>query len=207
MRKMPDWWVWTGGWYQENGEENYYYNHPLTEDSVVLEVGSYRGKFAKNISERYHCTVIGYEPSSYSFAAALKETSGLERVMINNVGMGHCYEERILYDTHRDGANIFRDSSDDGKSPPETIQIVDVASVVRAIGDIDLFVINCEGCEFVVFERLIEEGLIGNLDRIMIQWHLAEDRDEAWQWRICDEIAKTHLMEWNLGAWELWRLR
>jgi FkbM family methyltransferase len=197
---MPPWWVWTGGWYECNGEKDYYFKHNLAPDSIVLEAGSYRGKFAAGIAERYDCRVEGYEPSTFSYRAALEKTAPYPKVKIHNLGLSDKDEERTLYDTHRDSSNLFTP----GEGWPETVKLLDVSKVVQDLGHVDLFSINCEGWEFYIFPRLFETESICLLGRIMIQWHSVVDDAFAHQVQIQSTLAKTHKMEWNLGAWELW---
>lgn len=200
ITKQP-WWVWTGGWYELNGEENYYFKHDyLTADSVVLEAGSYRGKFAAGIAERYGCRVEGYEPSFFSRAAALVETAKYPTVTIHPYGLSDREERRILYDTHRDSSNLFVGEQE----PSELVSLVDVAQVVHDLGHVDLFSINCEGWEFHIFPRLIDTGELRLVERMMIQWHAVVEDADARKMEIQSTFAKEYRMLWNLGAWEMW---
>lgn len=50
-----------GRWFSENGEvRRYQYN--LTPDSLVIDLGGFRGEFAATIHQRYNCRVEIYEP-------------------------------------------------------------------------------------------------------------------------------------------------
>ena len=49
-------------WVKDNGDETLRLDYKLTKNSVVFDIGGYRGDFAESIYEKYNCTVYVFEP-------------------------------------------------------------------------------------------------------------------------------------------------
>jgi len=195
----PDWYVWTGGWYENDGEESYYFSHDyLTPDSHVLEIGAYRGAFAKRVLTTYDCWYTGLEPAMTAYLVAVETLKPYPKAEVISMGASDKNEKATLYDVERDSANIFQGPGE------EIVSLGDIVDIVEAIGYVDLFVMNCEGLEFRILRRLLDSGLISQVDRLMLQWHDVMPYAFANWIQIESRMAKTHAMQWNLGAWELW---
>ena len=51
-------------WFRDKGDETLRLDYPLTQESIVFDLGGYHGDFAAAVYERYGCKV-------YLFSAAL----------------------------------------------------------------------------------------------------------------------------------------
>ena len=49
-------------WFSVNGDGTLRMNYSLNEDSVVVDLGGYRGQFTYDIYRRYKCNVHVFEP-------------------------------------------------------------------------------------------------------------------------------------------------
>jgi hypothetical protein len=49
-------------WYQCDRDEELRYAYPLTDDSLVIDLGGYKGQWASDIYARYNCRVFIFEP-------------------------------------------------------------------------------------------------------------------------------------------------
>jgi len=198
--KRPSWYMWTGGWYEMGGNENYYLKHDyLTPESLVLEVGTYHGEWAYNILSTYGCRYLGFELATKAYDAAVERLLPFENAEVMHFGVSDENGTAILYDTERDSANLFS-----GGGRQETVPLMDIAEIVDSVPYVDLFCMNCEGEEFKILRRLIESEEINSIDRMMLQWHSVIPYAFANWVQIESLLAETHTMEWNLGAWELW---
>lgn len=199
----PDWWVFTGDFWELKGDSTYCVTWPLKAKSVVVEVGSYRGVWLSWMLPRYNCHYWCIEPSPYSFKALEKVAAGHPKVHLCNFALWSEDEKGTLCDIERDGANLFG-----GQGPTAEVELVDAVRFFREnkIRKVDLLSVNIEGAEFILLPYLIRKGLIKRVKNLMIQWH-AEAREwkaELQVWKIRETLVPTHKMAWNLGAWECW---
>ena len=202
----PDWYVWTGGWYEEDGENNYYCNWPmLTPESVVVEAGGYEGAWAKRIADAYDPTIHSFEPAPRAHKMAVEKLAEYPKVHLHLYGLGATTETLPLGDSDRDGASFLK---------PEEWPFV--IAEKRCFGDvlkelgvkhIDLMAINIEGGEFELLPYITQARIITQIDRLMIQWHAPTAETVDVQMGIQGRMAETHRMVWNLGAWEAWEKR
>ena len=49
-------------WFADGGDDKFRYNYNLTEQSIVIDAGGYKGTFAKKIHDMYKCSIYVYEP-------------------------------------------------------------------------------------------------------------------------------------------------
>jgi FkbM family methyltransferase len=191
--EWPKWFVWTGGWYECNGEQKYYTNWPGL-DGVVFDVGSYEGAWAAAMISRYGYTVHGFEPASRAYAIAKQKNPNT-----HNYGLGATTRDGILYDVDRDGASFIPN-----KYRSEPAKIVDFNEACKQIGvdRIALMSLNIEGGEFELLPHILKSAVA--VERFMIQWHSVVPDYAEKQYTIQSALAETHKMDWNLGAWEAW---
>lgn len=197
----PAWWVWTGGWYESNGEGTYYVNWPLNPKSTVWDVGGYEGEWSRRIAKRYGCTIYTFEPSPRAYAVAVSNLKPFPQVVVCPFGLGASNRTVPLGDSNRDGASLV-------SSLPPIVQVpvADFVEVFRSfkVDTLDLMTVNIEGAEFELFPHILQSGLMSRIHRLMIQWHsIVPDYDHR-QFSIQEQLACTHKMIWNLGAWEAW---
>lgn len=199
----PDWYVWTGGWYEEDGDGQYYCNWPsLTPDSVVFEAGGYEGAWAKRIADAYDPIIHSFEPAPRAHKMAVDKLKEYPKVHLHLYGLGATNETLPLGDSDRDGASFLKPD----EQPSVMAQKRCFAEVMQElqVDHIDLFSINIEGGEYELLPYLTQAGIIRDIDRLMIQWHAPGPEEMTVQLGIQERIAETHRMVWNLGAWEAW---
>ena len=49
-------------WHKDNGDFSLRLNYPLFENSVVLDVGAYKGDWSWQIANKYNCHIYAFEP-------------------------------------------------------------------------------------------------------------------------------------------------
>ena len=197
----PSWYVWTGGWYENNGEANYYTNHPLNVDSIVFDVGGYEGEWTSRIIRKYNCTVYLFEPSTRAFQVAQKRLGIYTNVILCPFALGASTGILPLGDSNRDSASFLTTLSPIVQA--KKIDIVEVCKSFR-VDAIDLMSVNIEGGEFELLPHIISSGLVSSIRRFMIQWHSVVPDYDYRQFSIQEQLSLTHKMVWNLSAWEAW---
>lgn len=201
----PSWWVWTGGWYELNGENTYYINWPLTPESIVLDIGAYEGGTTLRFATRYKCKIYAFEPSPRAYQVAKERLKDLSTVTLLPYGLGVRDGTFPLGDSDRDGAS-FRKLIEKPIVQAEMREICK-ALITLGILDVDLAIINIEGSEYELMALIVKCKLVSYIKRFMIQWHFYTPEYQEQQLRIQTQLAQTHRMLWNLGAWEAWQIQ
>ena len=52
-------------WFADNGDKTLRLDYPLTSDSIVFDLGGYKGDWASSIYEKYKCNIYIFEPIPY----------------------------------------------------------------------------------------------------------------------------------------------
>ena len=176
-------------WYNADGDNTLRVDYPLTEDSIVWDVGGYKGEWAKKIYDRYKCDIVLFEPV-YKLH--------LPGITVRNYGLGG--SSRIEYvDKKNDATSLFYSGSDQ-------MVIWDVADVDFSF--IDLIKINIEGMEYELLNRLIELEQIKNLGDIQVQFHRFVPDADNLRSKITDTLKQTHIQTYCYDwVWENWKLK
>lgn len=210
---MPDWYRWDGGWYQVDGEHTKYFEWPIEKTDCILEIGAYEGRWVIEMVRRYECQGFAFEPSSRALRVARERAAEAGvGIVFQPYAVGNGKREAVLYDCNRDGATLFpgkdwEKPGDDKGYSEEPVTVLDISDTLELWGikPWALVAINIEGGEFEVLSRLIETDHISWLERIMIQWHQPTKEDHDRMVEIQTNLALTHEMLWNHGAWEAWQ--
>lgn len=188
-------------WYAEDADERLRYEYDLNSESLVLDLGGYKGQFASDIYARYNCRVLVFEPV-ISFAEKIKERfKRNSRIEIFCFALGSNARQEMI-SLRAEGSSLYRDSPDKA-----TIQFVDVAEYFATanIQSVDLMKINIEGGEYELLPRLFEAGLVSRIKNIQIQFHELEPSSEARMHELCKELSKTHSPSYQYKfVWENW---
>ena len=188
-------------YFADGGDDHFRYDFDLHDQSIVFDLGGYKGQWASDIYSRYNCRILVFEPVSY-FANKIKEkfkkNAKIETYCLalgankREEGIGIC----------ADGSSIFTASQE-----MQTIEFEDVASFFNQfnIGEVDLMKINIEGGEYELLTRLIETGLIKQIKQLQIQFHNLEADSEFKMNTICENLALSHKPTFQYKfVWENW---
>ncbi|KKN72162.1 hypothetical protein LCGC14_0413740 [marine sediment metagenome] len=188
-------------WYKADREQNLRLAYPLTEDSVVFDLGAYDGAWSKEIHCRYKCTVHAFEPVSSCYKKAAANLRDIRKIHL------HTYALKSFNGT----ADIFVDK--DGSSfhnitsSKETVEVKSVVDVIKElkIDFIDLIKLNIEADEYEVLEALIAENMLAMFGSLQIQFHRDIPNYKARRQKIYDQLLKTHKRDYNFDfVWEGW---
>jgi len=205
-------------WLAETGlwnEDSRFLNLPLDKDSMVVYVGANnKGADGKTLLDMFNCTIHMYEPVPVFFAELstlwdkYKEELGYDATLYN-YGLGKNNRTVNLAAEDLDGQGTF---GMEGNTEKEEIplEIREGSSALRDVGDtIDLLHVNCEGCEWEMFDNLIETGLLSTIRLIQFSSHFFPQVPDLVRryCRIKTELAKTHTMVYGQSfGWERWDL-
>ena len=184
-------------WYRDNGDKTRNVDYPLTENSVIIEVGGYRGRWTSEMAEKYNCFIILYEPVKEFFDASVERFKDNPKISAFNFGL-----------TDFNGEIVFE--KDEDRSRPgegsDAVPMRDVAEIITT--PVDLININIEGGEYALLARMTESGVTKLCENIQVQFH--NDHPNCIELRdaIRAKLSETHAETYNYPfVWESWRLK
>lgn len=181
---------------------NRLYEHDLNANSLVLEIGAYKGAWGLEMHRRYGCRVVMFEPRTEFFVQILT-AGGNERIRPVNAAIGKTAERRTLI-IKGDMTGFYADQGD-----LENVDVIPIRHVVSILGIIDLCQINCEGSEFDILTQLTECRFITALNTLQIQWHPVIPYYDIHYARFQAELPITHNLIFDdpPSKWQIWKLR
>jgi FkbM family methyltransferase len=210
------WWNWqlhiardpviraTREWQRGRFDETLRLDYPLSSDSVVLDVGGYRGDWTRSIVARYQPHVYVFEPVPEFFEKLEREFSANPKVRLLPFALGdRDYSESISLQA--DGSSLFRA----GEATCE-VMVRDIRGFLDSEGldRIDLVKINIEGGEFRLLRRMLDTGIVPRCRDIQVQFHTFYPGAEQLRAQLRDELAATHDLTYDyLFVWENWRAK
>lgn len=192
----------SAAWFKIDGDGTLRQEYPLDRNSVVLDVGGYRGQWASDIFGRYLPTIHVFEPVP-PYAEAIADRFRLnDQVTVHAVAL-----------TDRDGIariSIADDRSSSSVAGETKIVTVRAATYLQRIGvsRIDLLKVNIEGDEYDFLDHLFDVGVAQRISDIQIQFHDFVPNAIARAELIRSRLRETHDLSWQFPwVWESWRRR
>lgn len=188
-------------WVKDGGGELQHTFEGLNSESVVFDVGMYKGGWSSKISSKYDPYIFGFEPIGSFYRVAEEKFKSNLKVKVCNYGLGN----RNRLDTiviNRDSSSLLIKGS-----CTEQVTIKDISEVITSLDlkKIDLMNLNCEGGEYEILPRLLTTGDINKFKRLLIQFHFIRDGDKILRESLVYELSKTHKQEYcYLSVWEYW---
>lgn len=190
-------------WFAIDGDRSLRLDYPLTENSVVLDVGAFKGDFASDIYSRFRCTVHSFEPIAEFAALTSKRFEHNPSIIVHPQALGP--------ESGPSTISLLNDASSrkvtGGKT--ESIEVKGVRDFFEGSGvaHVDLIKINIEGDEYDLITALAENGLLERIDHIQIQFHPIPGCD-ALVASAQAHLRKTHEQKWAYPlVWESWTRR
>lgn len=189
-------------WMACDGDNSYRLDYPmLTQDSIVFDLGGYKGDWAKNIYAKYSPHVFIFEPIPGYFENITMFFEKNLKIRSFNIGFGKEKSITNIY-IDNDGSSILRNSE---KNIP--VQIVKLSEFIleNKIERIDLMKINVEGAEFDIIDDLYESDMLWMIKQFQIQFHNFVDNPFVRLTEARKKLSVTHKQNWNFEfIWEGW---
>lgn len=191
-------------WFQDKGDTTLRVNYPLTEESVVFDVGGYRGDWSDEIIKRYNPFIYIFEPVSEYYSLIVNRFCNNPKVKVYNFGLSN--ENKI------ENIAILSDASSTYKLSNTylSIELRDIKIFLQEenIEFINLIKINIEGGEYPLLTRLIEQEIILKIHDLQVQFHDFYPNAELLRENLRQSLKKTHFITYNYPfIWENWRLK
>ena len=194
-------------WRRIDGDHTLRLEYELTPDSVVFDVGGFRGQWASDLVAMYGCRIQVFEPV-ISYAQRIERRFAHNPlVTVHPYGLaGTAGEARIV--VAGDASSHVRS----GQLPGElqTVALRTPAEVLSELGleQLDLMKVNIEGAEFDLLAHLIATGIVERIKDLQVQFHpfVPEARRRADDLR--DGLRRSHEQAWGYDfLWENWSRR
>lgn len=192
-----------GPWRAVDGDRTLRMDYDLGPDSIVLDLGGYRGQFTSDIFARYLCTIHVFEPVP-SFAAEIE--ARFERnpkVFVHAIALG-AQDGELLLGADEDATSEFH-----GSAAVRT-QVRRAADVLDELGirEVDLMEVNIEGGEYDLLDHLLDVDFMRHVRDLQIQFHDFVPNAQSRMERIQERLRETHELTYQYPfVWENWRRR
>lgn len=188
-------------WVGRRGDHTLRLDYDLGRDSLVVDVGGFRGQWASDIYARFRSRVVVFEPVP-EFAIQLAERfAGNDDVEVVPVGLaGRSRREDMLLDEDASSALL-------GGGRRVSVDLVAAAPYLeqRCISAIDLMKVNIEGGEYELLEHLLDTGWVDRIGHLQIQFHDFVPNADARTASIRRRLAESHRCDWSCAPfWESW---
>jgi FkbM family methyltransferase len=202
-------------WAAADGDHTLLLNYPLTNDSVVLDVGGFYGDWTYNLLAH----VAPAKPRVYMFEPVQRFYDGLKYRFrddgANTVeGSVHFSNVTVIQAalSDRTGDAMIADEEEGSSmhhAMAETpIKTLDVADFIYQYGieKVDLASINIEGHEFTLLPRILATGLVERFENIQVQFHSFYPNADTLRGEISAKLSLTHEQTYCYPfVWENWR--
>lgn len=169
--------------------------YPLTEKSLVVDIGGLTGDWAARIYCRYSCRIHIYEPHPILSRRATMNFEGNQGVIIFPFGLS---SQNGLMDLYGDFYNASLYKNDYGTT--HTVRIRKAYEVFKDLYSnqtIDLLKLNVEGAEYDILPDLIRDFDMTRIKNIQIQFHQTVEGHAEKREAIRQGLIKTHRMTWG----------
>ena len=190
-------------WFADRGDETLRLNYQeLNDNSVVFDVGGYKGDFASNIFSKYCCNLYVFEPVK-EYAQNIRDRfSKNPKIKVYTFGLGG-KKENLPISISGDSSSIFKEG--DKKSIVDIICFKDFL-IENNIDYIHLIKINIEGGEYELLNHILETGLIYRIENLQIQFHNFVPNAKILRENIRQKLQKSHHLTYNYNfVWENWK--
>lgn len=156
----------------DNGHQTHMTYYDLTEDSVVMDIGGYKGVWIDQIIKRYNPNVYLIEPVSEYYEHLKKSFKDNEKVHVINCAVSNVKKDGMMY-VQGDSSSIYPVSDSD--KIKVNFNTIDNILNEYNLQTVDLLQVNIEGSEYDLFDYMFENNLIHIFKTIQVQFHLGID--------------------------------
>jgi len=176
--------------WQSQNLEHLRYEYDLSSNSVVIDLGAYRGEWASEIRARYGCCVICVEPTD--------AIDGWQCETIKKAAW--TFDGKLRFG----GAYYYSSAFED---PVTEFECFDVNSLLSRFDEIALLKMNVEGAEYDLLEHVYRAGLMPLIKDLQVQFHLVEGEDSRMRYEVIENLlCETHsIAKFDYPfCWENW---
>lgn len=213
-KPLPRHWHWYNAWLVNlglivwkivRGDQTLRLQYPLTEQSIVVDVGGYLGDWSQAIYDRYRSKIYIFEPVP-SFVEKLRHRfANHKSIQIYAYGLAG-QAERIKINLTADATSVY-DATQPHQQSIE-IDLQPASQTFRSLGlnTIDLLKLNIEGGEYAVIADLIKSGYIRQVKNLQVQFHHFVPEARQLRRALHQKLQQTHRLTYSFPfIWENWQ--
>jgi FkbM family methyltransferase len=191
-------------WFRDDCYNTVWINHNINENSTVVELGGYKGRWTEKIKHLYNPKLFVLEPIK-EFYEDLNRRFSSDKITVLNVGVS-TENKFVEFAVKDDSTSQYIDKNG---STTALVELWSIEKLLELTGDIDLIQINIEGEEYPLLEYMIENDLIYKLKRLMIEFHFENkegfpERRKLIQEKLAEKgYEKLWNYDWLFECWEL----
>lgn len=183
-------------WFQAKGDETLALDWPLTEDSHVWEIGGFEGRWAKQISDKFHCWIDIYEPQRWAVERMYQTFRNIvqyKKVSVHPYGLWTSEGPLGMGKFETDGCSLL-ETDDKQRGTGWFLQYGQVLFDFQK--QIDLALMNIEGGEYELLPAMIESKWIRRFNYFWCQFNLKFEKDGSTE-KIMRGMEATHDLLWD----------
>lgn len=193
-------------WFKDKGDSRLRLEYPINSNSIVFDIGGYKGDFAAEIHDKYDCYVYIFEPITEFYSLAVERFKHNKKITCFNFGLSSSSGFfDISFDNNASSFTHYKKNSELVR-----VQTKSIVSFIEEfkLNKIDLMKINIEGGEFDILPALIKSNLIARINFLQVQFHSFVPESSTLRVSIRDSLLETHYEMWNYEfVWESWALK
>jgi FkbM family methyltransferase len=162
-----------GKWFTDQGDYTHNINYDLDENSIIMDLGGYKGAWAQQIIDKYNPNVYIIEPVTAFCDFMVDLFSENEKVKILNCGVSDNNKEGSIYMA----GDATSSTLSTGTAINTSFYTIDSILEKFNLNEVDLLQINIEGDEYVLLENMLKTGSINKFKNIQVQFHLGVEND------------------------------
>ncbi|OAI07543.1 FkbM family methyltransferase [Methylomonas methanica] len=175
----------------------------LCKDSVIFDLGAFKGQWASDIYSKYMCEIYCFEPSTKYNKFITDRFKNNKKIKIIKLALADNNGMAGL-SSNEDASSLY------SQETCEQIKLVKASEYIseNEFTRINLMKINIEGAEYDLLEHLIEEGIVNIIENLQIQFHNMFDDSRIRMKNIQSKLSKTHRLTYKYEfVWENWEIK
>lgn len=192
-------------WFGDDGDYYYRLEYDLNENSIVIDLGGYKGQFASDLFGKYRCNVLVFEPIKEYYDFIQDRFKNNPKIDAFKFALGEQDKSEFFY-LDADGTSINNKSGRDESFKQEVkFRDIEIFFNEQNITSVDLIKINIEGGEYDLLDYIIEKDMAKIFKNIQVQFHNYIANSEEKMVSIQNKLTKTHQISWQYRfVWENW---
>ena len=163
-------------WFSSKGDLTYSLNHNLSENSIVIDVGAYKGLWAEQLYNKFKCNIYLIEPINEFYNILEQKFSNNSKISYKNIGLSN---KNSIINIHKNSINNdstkLINSNNSNKNSKNCFSIelmtLDRFLLLYNLKTVDLIQVNIEGAEYDLLDHWIETDIVNSINTIQIQFH------------------------------------